>query len=94
MPSKVSFSIVALLHATGEVEMNETDDHVFIHPVVVMPVITIISPEKVEDADKDRIKMMALHQLVRSGLEKVTPKGIKVMAPIDINMTPSNEESN
>ena len=83
-----------MLHATGEVTMQGDEDFVFIKPVSIHPVIAIIGEGETTEEQKDRVKMMALHQLVAVALQKVLPKGVTVTSSNPVNMTPTEGEKN
>jgi len=91
---KVNFTITAMLHTTGECELVGQDDHIFVHPVNIHPVITLISEESLDEPSKERIRMMALHQLVLRAVEKVVPDGVEIQSTTPINMSPIDGEKN
>ncbi len=91
---KINFAISAMISGDGEVEMDEHSDHVFIRPVKVSPVITIISEHQLTEEDNARIKMLALHQLCLQATAKVQPNGAKILSSTPINMNPTSGEQN
>ena len=89
---KIKFVITTMCHANGEIDMGDKDDHIFIHPIDVYPLVTIISEHELTEEETARVKLMALHQQMLHVLRKVTPTGMPMEEIADINMAPPTGE--
>jgi hypothetical protein len=93
--NKINFSISALVHSTGEVEMDDaSDDRLFIRAVTIHPIITIFSTEMLTDEEKGRIQTMALHQLMRLAHAESIPVGMELNDTIEIPINSNEGERN
>lgn len=92
---KIQFGVTAMLHATGEAEVTDKDQMVFIHPVKVVPVLVYFSPVTLTPEQIEILRAMTLHQLVKCAVEKVIPtNGLKQESDVPINMNPESGDKN
>lgn len=92
---KIQFGVTAMLHATGEADIDESNQSIFIHPVQISPVLVCFTPTPLTEDDLNVLRVMAIHQLVKLALTKVTPdKGVAEESSVEINMSPQSGEKN
>lgn len=86
MTTKVKFTIVTLLHCTGEVNFGDKENHIFIDPVTVLPIVTILGD--LNEEEQSQVKLMALHQVLTAALKKLDSMNDKILSSSPIDMNP------
>lgn len=94
---EIKFSITAAIHSSGEAKLSIEEggeESIFVTAPVISPFVTLISGDQLAPQDRDRLKMMILHSLIKATLEKLEAMGMRADATVPINMTPTTGEQN